>query len=102
MRVPIPHKLGKDEAKRRLRERSGEMAGLFPGGADVTIDWPQEDRMAMQVAAMGQTVRGHIDVAEDRVVFEIALPAALSFVEPMIRGVVEQKAQKLLTQGQDL
>ena len=38
MRVPIPHTLGKDEVKRRLRERSGEMAGLFPGGkADVAI-----------------------------------------------------------------
>ncbi|HOB15189.1 MAG TPA: polyhydroxyalkanoic acid system family protein [Novosphingobium sp.] len=96
MRVPIPHRLGKEEVKRRLRERSGEMAGLFPGGADVAIDWPGEDRMAMRVAAMGQTVNAHVDVTDDQVVFEIALPAALSFVEPMVRGVVEQKAQKLL------
>lgn len=96
MRVPIPHKLGKVEARRRLKDRSGEMAGLLPGGADVEITWPSEDRMAMQVRAMGQTVRGHVDVEDAAVVFEIALPMALAFVEPMVRGAVEQKAQKLL------
>jgi Putative polyhydroxyalkanoic acid system protein (PHA_gran_rgn) len=97
MRVPIPHRLGKDEARRRLKDRSGEMAGLFPGGmAEVAITWPSEDRMAMQVSAMGQSVRGHVDVADDAVVFEIDLPAALSFVEPMIRSAVQAKAQKLL------
>lgn len=97
MRVPIPHKLGKDEVKRRLRERSGEMAGLFPGGkADVTISWPLDDRMAMQVSLMGQTVNAHVDVEDDTVVFEIGLPAALSFIAPMVRGVVEEKTQKLL------
>lgn len=97
MRVPIAHQLGKDEVKRRLRERSGELAGLLPGGnADVAISWPLEDRMAMQVSAMGQTVNAHVDVAEDQVVFEIDLPAVLSFFEPLVRGAVEEKAQKLL------
>lgn len=97
MRIPISHSLGKDEARRRLHDRSGEMAGLFPGGmAQVEITWPSEDRMAMAVTAMGQTVGGHVDVEDQAVVFEIALPAALSFVEPMIRGAVEAKARKLL------
>jgi len=32
MRVPIPHQLGKEEAKRRLKARSHEAAGLIPGG----------------------------------------------------------------------
>lgn len=97
MRVPISHKLGKEEVKRRLRERSGEMAGLFPGGkAEVAISWPLDDRMAMQVSLMGKTVNAHVDVDEDTVVFEIRLPVALSFIGPMVRGVVEEKAQKLL------
>ena len=97
MRVPISHKLGKAEVKRRLRERSGELAGLFPGGkADVAITWPLEDRMALQVSAMGQSVNAHVDVLDDSVVFEIDLPAALSFFAPMVRSVVEEKTQKLL------
>lgn len=38
MRIPIPHKLGRAEARQRLHSRSGEIAGLMPGGmADVTV-----------------------------------------------------------------
>lgn len=97
MRIPIPHKLGREEARRRLHDRSGEMAGLFPGGmAEVAIDWPSQDRMAIAVTAMGKTVNGHVDVEDDAVVFEVVLPAALAFFEPMVRGTIQEKAQKLL------
>lgn len=96
MRVPIPHRLGKEEARRRLKDRIGEAGGLFPGGADVATHWPSEDRMTMEVSAMGQTVKTLIDIEEEAVVFQLDLPPALSFVEPMIRGVIEQKGQKLL------
>ena len=98
MRIPIPHKLGRDEARRRLRERSDEIAGLFPGmGAAVEVAWPSEDRMAVAVTVMGQTVAGHVDVEDNAVVFDIALPMALSFVEPVIRSAIEAKGRKLLT-----
>ncbi|MGB7655364.1 MAG: polyhydroxyalkanoic acid system family protein [Novosphingobium sp.] len=97
MRVPIKHQLGREEARRRLRTRSGELAGLFPGmGAAVEIDWPSEDRMTTNVTVMGKTVKGHVDVEDDAVVFDIDLPMALSFVEPMIRSTIEAKGQKLL------
>ena len=70
---------------------------LYEGGkANVAINWPLEDRMAMQVSAMGQTVNAHVDVTDDALVFEIDLPAALSFFEPLVRGAVEEKTQKLL------
>jgi len=96
MRVPIPHQLGKEEARRRLKARSHEAAGLIPGGADVTVDWPAEDRMTMAINAMGQSINTVIDVEEDAVVFQLDLPPALSFVGPMIRGVIAEKGQKLL------
>ncbi|MFM5948920.1 MAG: polyhydroxyalkanoic acid system family protein [Novosphingobium sp.] len=96
MRVPIPHKLGKDEARRRLKERSGEAGKMFPGGADVAIDWPSEDRMTMQVSAMGQNVNTLVDIEDEAIIFQLDLPPALSFVEPMIRGVIAEKGQKLL------
>ncbi|MEQ1498165.1 MAG: polyhydroxyalkanoic acid system family protein [Novosphingobium sp.] len=97
MRIPIAHQLGREEARRRLHDRSGEMAGLFPGGmAQVAIDWPGIDRMAITVTAMGKTVNGHVEVEDAAIVFEIALPAGLAFIEPMVRGTIEEKAQKLL------
>ncbi len=95
MRVPIPHQLGKDEAKRRLKARSGEAGSLIPGG-DVTVEWPSEDRMTMAVNAMGQSINTIVDVEEEAVIFQLDLPPALAFVEPMIRGVIADKGQKLL------
>ena len=98
MRVPMPHSLGREEARRRLHARSGDIAGQFPGGiADVTVSWPQEDRMNLLVKAMGKTVEGHVEVSDNAVTFVIDLPASLAFFEPLVRGAIEQKGQKLLT-----
>ncbi|HEX4848912.1 MAG TPA: polyhydroxyalkanoic acid system family protein [Novosphingobium sp.] len=92
----MPHTLGRDEVRRRMHARSDELAGLFPGGAQVDVSWPQEDRMALAVKFMGQSVAGSIDVTETELVFDFAVPLSLAFLEPMVRGVVKDKAQKLL------
>ena len=97
MRVPISHSLGKEEALRRLHARSGDLAGMMPGGmADVSVNWPSEDRMALAVTAMGSSVNAAVEVSENQVVVQVDLPMALKFFEPMIRGAVEKNGQKLL------
>jgi Putative polyhydroxyalkanoic acid system protein (PHA_gran_rgn) len=98
MRIALPHSLGREEVRRRLRARSGEIAGMFPGGmAEVAVSWPSEDRMALNVTAMGKTVIGAVEIEDHTVAIEIDLPAALSFVEPLVRGAIESKGRKLLT-----
>jgi hypothetical protein len=98
MRLALPHSLGREEVRRRLHARSGEIAGLFPGGmAEVAVSWPHEDCMALDVTAMGKTVAGAVEIAEHEVAFVIELPAALSFFEPIVRGALEEKGRKLLT-----
>lgn len=97
MRIAIPHSIGKDEARRRIRARSGEIANLVPGFASVSTAWQGEDRMNLTVGAMGQEMTGAIEVGESEVAFTVELPAALSFVEPMIRGQIEAKGRKLLS-----
>lgn len=97
MRVAIPHSHGKDEVRRRLQAKSGDIAGLIPGGmADVATGWPNDDTMTLAISAMGQTVGARVELAETEVVFVVDLPPALSFVEPMVRGALEQKGRKLL------
>ena len=97
MRVPIPHSLPKEEVRRRLRERSHELADHIPGGmAEVETGWPSEDRMTLSVGAMGQTVAGYLEIEDARVVVDLTLPAALSFFEPIVKGALQQKGQKLL------
>jgi len=97
VRIAIPHSIGKDEARRRIRERSGEIANFVPGFASVSTAWQGEDRMNLTVGAMGQEMTGAIEVGESEVAFTVELPAALSFVEPMICGQIEAKGRKLLS-----
>jgi hypothetical protein len=96
MRVPVPHKLSKEEVRERLRSRSHEIADGLPGGATVETGWPSEDRMTLAIGAMGQQLHGAIDIDEGQVVIELDLPAALSFLEPIIGGAVQKQGQKLL------
>ncbi|MDE2562143.1 MAG: polyhydroxyalkanoic acid system family protein [Sphingomonadales bacterium] len=97
MRVAIPHTLGREEVRRRLRARSGEVAGFIPGGlATVTTDWPDEDRMHMGLSAMGHTVNAHVDVEDAAMVITLDLPDSLSFVRGMVEAAVREKGTKLL------
>lgn len=97
MEVAIPHTLGRDEARRRLRENSHKMAEGFPGGmAQVSTRWSNEDRMEMAISALGQSLVGHIDVGEAQVVLSVDLPPALAFIEPIVSGAIRQQGQKML------
>lgn len=100
MRVPISHSLDKAEVRRRLQSRSGEIAQFVPGGmADVTTSWPNEDRMNLNVKAMGQGIDGSVIIEETQVIFEVNLPPALSFVEPMVASAIRKQGQKLIAPG---
>lgn len=97
MRIAIPHGLSQEEVRHRLRSRIHELGDHIPGGmAEVNARWPSEDRMLLGVTAMGQQVHGQIDIEPGQLVLDFALPAALSFLEPMISGAVRKQGQKLL------
>jgi len=97
VRIALPHELGRDEVRRRLNEHSHEIVDYLPSNiADVEMDWVEEDRMALHVTAMNQTITGHIDVFDEQVVFEIELPGLLSFVEPAIEKAIRSNGQKML------
>ena len=97
MRVPISHNLGKDEVRRRLQSRSHEIGQFVPGGmADVTTGWPSEDRMDLSVKAMGQGVDACVIIEEEQVIFEVNLPPALAFFEPMVASAIRKQGQKLI------
>ena len=97
MRVPIPHQLGRAEARRRLHARSGELAGMMPGGmAEVAVTWPDEDRMDLAITAMGKQVNASVEVGDSAVTVEVNLPGALKLFEGLVRGAVEANGLKLL------
>lgn len=97
MRVAIPHQLDEETVRHRLKSRSHEIADKIPlPGAMVRTDWPDDNRMNLAVEAMGQGIRGHVDIEPGQLVFEIALPPALSFIEPMVAGAIRDHGHKLL------
>jgi hypothetical protein len=97
MRVVIPHNLGKAAARERLRTNSQNMGSHIPGGmGQVETSWPSEHTMAMTVRAMGQELNGNVEIEDDQVVYNMILPPALTFVEPLVQGAIKQTGQQLL------
>ena len=97
MQVAIPHRLGKDEVRRRLQANSHRMGDAIPGGmTQVQTTWPTEDRMAMAISAMGQSLNAHVDIEDERVMFYVDLPPALGFIEPIVEGAIKKQGQALL------
>ena len=97
MQVAIPHQLGREEARRRLKANSGSLGQQFPAGmATVQTSWPSEDRMALAIGAMGQNITGHIDVADTQVLLTVDLPLALGFIEPLLTGAIQDAGRKML------
>lgn len=100
--VEIPHTLGREEARRRLKSRLGELPDHIPGGmATVHASWPDENRMALEVAAFGQSVSATLDVEERCVRVTLLLPPMLSFVSGAIASAIRDQGGRLLLPGPD-
>ena len=93
--VDIPHKLGQQEARRRIERGVGRIADHVPGGAQAESSW-EGDRLKLKVTAMGQAVTARIEVLETVVRVEIMLPAALSFFAKPIEAMLKKKGTELL------
>ena len=95
IQVDLPHKLGAEEAKRRIDGGIGKLHDFIPGGGEVRSAWTG-DRLGLQVTAMGQEVNTQIDVRDTYVRVELLLPPALGFVRPLIEAALKRKGADLL------
>ena len=93
--VTIPHRLGRDEAKRRLRDGLSRATAALPV---LTVDeerW-DGDRMAFRVRAMGQAASGNVDVDEDHVRLEVTLPWLLQRFAQVAQAAIQARGKLLL------
>ena len=94
--VSIPHRLGREEAMRRLK------AGLTRAASSVPVlkvdeeRWEQ-DRMIFRIRALGQAASGHLDVADDHVRFEVTLPWLLQRFAEAAQTAIRNRGNLLLT-----
>ena len=87
--VSIPHRLGKEEAVRRLKSGLGSVRTQYGHLFQVEEETWTGDRLQFRVIALAQVVSGSIDVADDHVTLEVVLPWLLAklaeTVQPLIR-----------------
>lgn len=102
MEVAIPHELTRDEVRSRLKNSGNTIADGIPGGmAEVMTDWPSDDRMDMSIQAMGQIIRGFVEIKDSEVVFNVTLPPALGFIKPMVESTIQDQGRKLVAPKKD-
>ena len=94
--VELQHKLGREEAHRRIADNIHKLRDHLPGGAaHVQSNWIG-DQLNLDIGAMGQKVAAQIDVEETKVRVRVMLPGMLSFFAGPIEAALKSKGSDLL------
>ncbi|MCH8617101.1 polyhydroxyalkanoic acid system family protein [Sphingomonas sp. SM33] len=95
--VDLPHKLGREEARRRIADNVHKLRDHLPGGAasHVQSNWTG-DTLNLDISAMGQTVAGQIDVQDSKVRVKVMLPGMLSLFAAPIEAALKAKGGNVL------
>ena len=94
--ISISHSLGREEAARRIKSGFGtarkNLASLLTIHDDTWTDY----RLAFKVSALGQDAAGKIDVADDHVRLELALPWLLAQFAKKFTPAIRKEARLML------
>jgi hypothetical protein len=93
--VSIPHRLGREEAMRRLKAGLTRAATSVPM-LNVDEERWEDNRMIFRVRALGQAASGHVDVADDHVRVEVTLPPLLQRFAEMAQIAIRRRGNLLL------
>jgi hypothetical protein len=96
IQVDLPHKLGRDEARRRIANNIHKLKEHIPGGAShIDSKWTG-DELDLTVHALGQAVEARIGVEETRVRVRVMLPGMLAMFAAPIEAMLQKKGNVLL------
>jgi hypothetical protein len=94
--VEIPHRLGKDEANRRLRVGLSRASSQLGNVLQVHEEVWSGDRLSFRVEAMKQMASGTVDVGEDKVRVEVMLPWLLARLASGIQAAIQKSGALML------
>lgn len=94
--VSIPHKLGKDEAVRRMKAGLGSVKSQYGQMLRVNEEIWSGDRLAFSVTALKQNASGTIDVADDHVRLEVTLPWLLAGLAHGAQAMIRERGNRIL------
>ena len=95
IQVDLPHKLGRDEARRRIANNIHKLKEHIPGGAQVESSWVG-DELDLSIQAMGQAINAKIGVEETVVRVRVLLPGMLAMFAGPIEAMLQNKGNVLL------
>lgn len=94
--VSIPHRLGKEEALRRMKAGFGSVRTDYGHVLTVQQEVWTGDRLQFSISAIGQVAGGTIDVADDHVRLEVTLPWLLAAVAEKFAPLIRKEGTLML------
>jgi hypothetical protein len=94
--VTISHKLGKEEAVRRLKAGFSKVRTSFGESFVVLKDEWAGEHLDFRASLLGQTTTGTVDVADDHVRLEVVLPWFLSLLANQAKALVRREGRLML------
>ena len=94
--VTIPHRLGKDEARRRLQAGLSNVRSHVSDSFVMLKDAWAGDHLDFQASLLGQSTTGSVDVADDHVRLEVQLPWVLAVLANKAKALVKRQGQLML------
>jgi hypothetical protein len=95
--VTIPHQLGRVEARKRIDEGFADLSRHLGGSAGALDKSWEGDRLNFSLTSFGQSITGHVAVADAVVTVEVVLPGFLAMIAERVRGTLQKEGQLLLT-----
>jgi hypothetical protein len=94
--VSIPHRLGREEATRRLKSGLGDVRAHYSALLTIHEETWTGDNLAFRVSAVGQSAAGSIDVADDHVRLEVTLPWLLAKLAEKLTPAIRKEGTLML------
>ena len=94
--VSIPHRLGKDEAMRRLKTGLGSASASFGHVFKIQEEIWTGPHLQYRISALGQVASGSIEVADDYVRLEVFLPWLLAKLAEALQPLIRKEGTLLL------
>ena len=94
--VTIPHKLGREEAVRRIKSGFGGAKAHFAHLVTISEERWDDSRLTFHAGALGQTASGVIDVRETTVLVSVQLSWLLARFANAAAKVIGQQGTLLL------
>ena len=96
MVVSIPHRLGRQEAVRRLKNGLGRARTDFGHLMSIEEESWNGDQVTFRLRALGQAASGVIDVQEDHLRLEVSLPWLLAKLSERLIPAIRKEGTLLL------